>query len=212
MTVAVKPYRASEAECRKTILEAARVYGWRIHCPRTARTAAGAHLTADDGDPGWPDIFLTRGFRALAVELKRHPNKLEPEQVVWLEQLGNIPGITVMVVWVPEQMEQFIRALASKKPVNDSNQSTLLQFACADWVRANVDESPDIFRRITKAAEELGEFARAVGGEYEKRPNRGDPIQEAAQLVVVLLSIFGEFYPYADLYGEVQAELDRLNR
>jgi hypothetical protein len=107
----VKPYRASEAECRKAILEAARFAGWRIHCPRTAQTGKGVHLTADDGDAGWPDVTLSRGGQLVIVELKRKPNKVEPEQQVWLDQLAKVPGVSAFVVWVPEEMDTFIKAL-----------------------------------------------------------------------------------------------------
>lgn len=89
--------------------------------------------------------------------------------------------------------------------------STLLQFATADWIKTNLpDFADDILARVAKFAEEMGEFARAVIGQVENRPDRGDPIKEAAQCVLVLLSIFGEFYPFADLYAEVEAEMRRV--
>lgn len=109
------PPRASEAACRKSIIEAAQLAGWRVHCPRTAQTAKGVHLTADDGEPGWPDLTLCRGFQLVCIELKRKPNKVEPEQQIWLDQLDQVPGVRAFVCWVPEEQDQLIRALSSRQ-------------------------------------------------------------------------------------------------
>lgn len=65
--------------------------------------------------------------------------------------------------------------------------------------------------RLGKASEELGELWRAHIGRSERRPDRGDVGQEAAQTVLCLMSFLGKFYPRVDLLAEVRAELDRID-
>jgi NTP pyrophosphatase (non-canonical NTP hydrolase) len=62
---------------------------------------------------------------------------------------------------------------------------------------------------VAKLFEEGGELARAIIGDLEGRPDRGDVGQEAAQVVLVVLSLVGRFYPDIDVLAEVNAELLR---
>lgn len=52
---------------------------------------------------------------------------------------------------------------------------------------------------LNKATEELGELARALLAEHEHRPGRGDPIEEAAQLVIVIASLVQLTHPGTNL-------------
>lgn len=104
--------RATEAECQQTIVEAAKLLGWRVHATRTAQTAKGWR-TPVQGHRGFPDLVLACHGRLLFVELKRKPNRVEPEQQAWLDTLSHA-GADVHVVWVPEGMQAFIDALAVK--------------------------------------------------------------------------------------------------
>lgn len=61
-----------------------------------------------------------------------------------------------------------------------------------------------------KLLEEAGELARAVIGRFEEREGRGDPVQEAAQTVIVIASLLDAVAPGTDLYAAVETELDRL--
>jgi hypothetical protein len=83
-----------------------------------------------------------------------------------------------------------------------------LQSRCAAWREAKYPDSTK-FSVGMKFFEEAGEFARAVVGDVEHRPGRGDVHQEAAQSILVLLSLIGMFYPYRDLLDTVWAELER---
>lgn len=89
-----------------------------------------------------------------------------------------------------------------------------LQAAVAAWREAKVLSAewmlPTETAIISKLFEEGGEFARAVVGRIENRPGRGDPLQEAAQTIIVLLAYFGIHDPKADLYAAVRAEMKRL--
>jgi hypothetical protein len=83
-----------------------------------------------------------------------------------------------------------------------------LQERCAAWRKSKYPESTE-FGVFTKLVEEVGEVARAMIGLAEKREGRGEVHLEAAQVVLVLLSLLGWFYPGHDLLADVIAELER---
>jgi len=85
--------KQSEADFQKQIIELAKYRGWRVATFRKVRvqrkngsvyyeTPVGA-----DG-VGWPDLFLVRGKRVIAAELKVGNNKATVEQMQWLESLA----------------------------------------------------------------------------------------------------------------------------
>jgi hypothetical protein len=103
--------RPSEAECQRTIVEAATATGWLCHHTRAAITG-GRWATPLQGHAGFPDLVLAHPRHGVwFVELKRRPNKVEPAQTRWLLTLGQ--HVRAAVVWVPEDMPAFLRALAS---------------------------------------------------------------------------------------------------
>lgn len=104
--------RASEADCQATIVEAARATGWLVHHARPAQIRPGVWATALQGNAGFPDLVLAHPRHGVwFVELKRKPNKVEPAQTTWLLTLGR--HVRAAVVWVPEDMPAFLRALAT---------------------------------------------------------------------------------------------------
>lgn len=110
----MKPPRASELQCEAALLDAAKRGGWRRHGERTVKTSKGDHMTPIKGEPGWPDLFLVhpKSGEMLIVELKRAPNDLDPEQVLWIEAFASA-NIEVQVWWVPEQLAEKIVYLMS---------------------------------------------------------------------------------------------------
>jgi hypothetical protein len=91
--------RASELECQAVIVQAAKRGGWRVHAERTSLSKSGRHMTAIQGDPGWPDLALCHPTRGTVFwELKRRGNKASEAQLQWLELLGG------ELVWVPEEV------------------------------------------------------------------------------------------------------------
>lgn len=106
--------RAEELACEATIIRAAKLAGWRVHGERTSKSK-DRYLTAIKGHAGWPDLALVRGHEFVVRELKRHPNKVEPEQEAWLAALS-FAGINAGVLWVPEQMDDFCQWLADRRP------------------------------------------------------------------------------------------------
>jgi hypothetical protein len=111
--------RPSEAECQRTIIEAAKLGGWLVHAERPAQTA-GRHMTPIQGHAGFPDLVLVhqRRRQVVFIELKRKPNRVEPLQARWIETLASV-GVDARVVWVPEQMDDFVQFLV------DSDQQRL---------------------------------------------------------------------------------------
>lgn len=105
----------TEAECRTTILDAARRGGWRIHCPRKVQTDKGVHLTADEGDRGWPDLTLARRGQLVCIELKRDKTgRMGEGQQEWIDVLDAVPGVIALTVWVPSQMQALIERLLQR--------------------------------------------------------------------------------------------------
>lgn len=102
--------RPGELDCEQTILDAAKIAGWRRHGERAA-FSRGKFSTPIKGEAGWPDLMLVKLDVLLAVELKREPNTVDDEQWVWLRALDRVPGVVALVVWVPEGMDAFNAAL-----------------------------------------------------------------------------------------------------
>ena len=103
---------ATEREYESTIIDAARIGGWMIHAERPARTAT-SWRTAIRGDVGWPDLFLAHPTRgAMALELKRRPNKPTTAQRVWLMMLVGA-GIDARLVFVPDELDDLCAELVT---------------------------------------------------------------------------------------------------
>lgn len=99
--------RAKELACEASILEAAQIAGWRRHGERAAMGKTKGYRTPIKGEPGWPDLVLARRGQIVAAELKRDPNEPTDAQIAWLNVLDNPPHVVALVLWVPEQMDEF---------------------------------------------------------------------------------------------------------
>lgn len=126
--------RATEAECQRTVVDAARRTGWLLYHNRPSQTGGGRWHTALQGHQGFPDLVLVHPTARLVwfVELKRRPNKLSPDQEVWGGAL-EAAGADYRIVWVPEGLDAFVQLLA------DSGRAALLRRPAAaaghlfDW-------------------------------------------------------------------------------
>lgn len=95
--------KVSEADWQRTVIDLAKVYGWKVHAERYARTKDGRWMTPIQGDAGFPDIVLVRcrdGQRQIIfAELKSETGKVSPEQQEWLDLLGGF-------LWRPSDYER----------------------------------------------------------------------------------------------------------
>ena len=104
--------RLTEAQCQSTLIDAAKRGGWRVHAQRTALSKSGRHMTAIQGDRGFPDLVIAHPKRGVwFIEAKRRPNKVEPEQQKWLDVLG----ADAVVAWVPERLDEWCEWLLNEK-------------------------------------------------------------------------------------------------
>ena len=89
-----------------------------IYHNRPAQNSTGKWRTALQGHAGFPDLVLVHPAAHLVwfVEIKRKPNKLAPEQLVWGTALAGA-GADYRVVWVPEELDDFCQTLVDKRPV-----------------------------------------------------------------------------------------------
>lgn len=99
----------SEGELEDNIIEAAHLCGWMVVHHRPARTADGSWRTAIKGDPGFPDLVLARDGQVLLRELKREKEKPRPNQVTWLEALGDHGGIWRPSDWLSGRIQHELR-------------------------------------------------------------------------------------------------------
>ena len=87
-----RPGAMSERQLSRAVVELATRLGWMVHTLSDSRSLRSHH-------PGWPDLFMVRGVRALAVELKAERGRMREGQQGWLDALR---GADIEVcVWRP---------------------------------------------------------------------------------------------------------------
>jgi len=101
-----------ERDFARWLNDAARMFSWRFAHFRPARTKYG-WVTPMEGDEGWPDYVLVRPPRLIIAELKRvrRPSDVHEGQKLWLQQLGQVPGVEVYL-WTPDQRDEILLCLA----------------------------------------------------------------------------------------------------
>lgn len=99
----------SERELQKNIIAAAAMLGWHVYHTFDSRRSQA----------GFPDLLMVRVKRCtkhegcggvedgttegVAIELKREKGKVTPEQEMWLDLLGRLPGVKFAGVIRPSQ-------------------------------------------------------------------------------------------------------------
>ena len=103
---------ATERDYQKTIIETAKMFGWRIQHTRPAWSGKGWR-TPLQGHAGFPDLVLAHEHvqGVLFVELKRVDNTLDAEQARWGTVLS-AAGADWRVVKLPDQLDDFCQLLA----------------------------------------------------------------------------------------------------
>lgn len=86
-------------QLQQAIIEAARLFGWRVAHFRPARTGRGFRTAVSADGAGFPDLVLVRE-RVLFVEVKGDGDRLRPEQDDWLHALRQADAEAY--VWTPK--------------------------------------------------------------------------------------------------------------
>lgn len=81
-----------ESELQRSVIEMARLFGWRIAHFRTAQSKKGHWITPVGADgKGFPDLCCVRE-RVIFIELKVNYRGLSPEQEVWRDKIKAAGG------------------------------------------------------------------------------------------------------------------------
>ena len=91
----------TEAELQGAVIEAGRLFGFRIAHFRPARSVRGWRTPVAADGAGFPDLVLARPGELVFAELKASGGRLHPDQATWLDVLGRTGGCNVHV-WRPE--------------------------------------------------------------------------------------------------------------
>jgi hypothetical protein len=90
----------SERDFMAQVIEAATLFGWTTYHPFLSKWSAR----------GFPDLVLVRPPRLILAELKTDVGQPTPEQAMWLELLGQVPGIEVEL-WRPMDLDRILAVL-----------------------------------------------------------------------------------------------------
>lgn len=102
---------ASEADFYATVIDAARLSGWRTAHFRPAQTKYGWRTAVQGDGKGFPDFVLVHPVgRVWFVELKVTGAYMSPEQRQWGETLLRA-GAVYRVVRVPDDIGHFVQDL-----------------------------------------------------------------------------------------------------
>ena len=77
----------SEEAFQVQVTDLAQQHKWKVATFRVARTLHGWRTAVGADGAGWPDLFMVRGGRSLAIELKSATGRLSEEQAAWLTAL-----------------------------------------------------------------------------------------------------------------------------
>lgn len=82
------PLTLSESGLQRVVIDYAKLRGFMVCHFRAALNRAGSWSTPIEGDPGFPDLVMSRDGTVLHVELKRQNGRLTPMQKKWGVALG----------------------------------------------------------------------------------------------------------------------------
>lgn len=90
MTATIAQYKASmtEGEMQDSIRQAALQHHWRFYHTFNSRRS----------DAGFPDCVCVRDGRLMFFELKRQSGRVSMQQVLWIVELGQVPGVDAYIV------------------------------------------------------------------------------------------------------------------
>lgn len=94
----------NELDLERWIVDLAHLFRWRVFAMKDSRQQFWGT------DTGFPDLFLVRGERAIAAELKRMHGRYRAGQEDWLAALAGVPGIE-SYTWRPADIVVIERIL-----------------------------------------------------------------------------------------------------
>lgn len=77
-----------ERDLQDMMEQAAGYLGWRCFHDRDSRR----------NNPGFPDLVCIRDGKLLVLELKTEKGRVRPEQVEWLDDFAQVPGVVARIV------------------------------------------------------------------------------------------------------------------
>jgi hypothetical protein len=98
----------TEKDLDRIIRELARLRGWWVEDEELGMFSMVYHThRSERSQPGFPDLVMVRAPRVLFVELKsdRKAAKLSRPQQIWLDQLGQCPGVECYL-WRPADLDR----------------------------------------------------------------------------------------------------------
>ena len=81
------PLPMTEDQLLTAVIEAATLYGWRVHHDRRSDKAI------QQGDRGFPDLVLARECEVRFLELKSEKGRVTQEQDWWISDLGDLARV-----------------------------------------------------------------------------------------------------------------------
>ena len=105
-----RPIWVSETSFQHTVLDLARLRGWKVCHFRPGLDRRGRWSTPMQGDPGFPDLVMTRKGRLIFAELKSDKGKpAPPAQEEWLAALRETAA--GFYEWRPADWENIMEIL-----------------------------------------------------------------------------------------------------
>jgi hypothetical protein len=101
----------TEGDFMTTVIDAARVLGWRVAHFRPARTAHGWRTAVQADGAGFPDLVLVRE-RVLFAELKGERPRITRAQRRWLDALDAAGAEAYF--WRPKDWDEIQRVLGRR--------------------------------------------------------------------------------------------------
>jgi hypothetical protein len=108
--------KMSETDLQRTIIDACKIYGFRVSHFRPAKTERGWR-TPVQGHTGFPDLAIAGYGHLLLAELKSGRGKLRPDQAMWQ---AAIPAENYRI-WTPGNLSE---ALAELRAISAGHPST----------------------------------------------------------------------------------------
>ena len=111
----------TEAQFQRSVIELARLNGWKVAHFRPAQNGKGAWRTpvAADG-AGFPDLVLVKD-RVIFAELKTDKGRVSPAQREWLDVLtearvkAQSTGVVDVVIWRPKDWHEILATLNTRQ-------------------------------------------------------------------------------------------------